>query len=564
MPVTNRIRCLLVLLVTFPPVAVAAPAQPNVLIILTDDMGWSDIGAFGSEIATPNIDKLADTGVKFTQFYNTARCCPTRASLLTGLYPHQAGVGHMLWDTGYPGYATRLSRDAVTIAEVLRDAGYATYMTGKWHLAERVANPKNPVGWPLARGFDKFYGTLAGYGSFYDPATLCRDNTYITPQDDPQYRSENFYYTDAISDNAIQYLKGHKSASAGKPFFMYVAYTAAHWPLQAPDDAIAPYKGKYDAGYDAIRKQRIERLKQLGLMPKMTEPAPTTGDWDAVKDKKVEARRMETYAAMITRMDAGIGRMVEQLRAAGELDNTLILYMHDNGGCDEEFFQNNRKPPAKVHVMAADELQDTTLPPMQTRDGKAVQTGPDVMAGPADSFMGYGPAWANVSNTPLRLVKKYAHEGGISTPLIVHMPRKSDAPNRVVDTPSHVIDLMPTVVELAGATYPKEHAGRTIQPMEGKSLVPLLTSAAGEFHRDQSIFWEHEGNRAVRDGRWKLVAEEDKPWELYDMSVDRGEMNNLAATDPERVKSMSAAWDAYAARAKVLPYGAHKLRKPEK
>ena len=525
-------------------------------------MGWSDIGCFGSEINTPNIDKLADAGVKFTQFYNAARCCPSRASLLTGLYPHQAGVGHMLWPTGLPGYMTRLSRDAVTIAEVLKHAGYGTYMTGKWHLAERIADPANPVGWPLDRGFDKFYGTLAGYGSFYDPATLCRQNTYITPDNDPQYKTDDYYYTDAISDNAIKYLKDHRAASADKPFFLYVAYTAAHWPIQAPEEAIAPYKGKYDAGYDAIRKQRIAKLNKLGLMPPVTEPAPTTGDWDAVKDKAYEARRMEVFAGMVSRMDEGIGRIVEHLRASAELEKTLILYLHDNGGCDEEFFHNNRRRPQNVHVMKDDELQDRTLPPMQTRDGKVVKTGEGVLAGPATSFVGYGPGWANVSNTPLRLVKKNAHEGGISTPLIVHWPAgMRSAKEKTVAAPSHLIDLMPTVVELAGATYPKEFEGQRIQPMEGRSLVPLITGA-GEFERGEPLFWEHEGHRSVRDGKWKLVAEEDKPWELYDIEVDRGEMNNLASKHPERVEQMAAAWDAYAERAKVRPYGAHRLRKP--
>jgi arylsulfatase len=536
--------------------------RPNVLVILADDMGWSDIGAFGGEIRTPNIDKLAEGGVKFTQFYNTARCCPSRASLLTGLYPHQAGVGHMLWDTGHPGYTTRLGRDAVTMAEVLKDAGYGTYMTGKWHLAERVADPKNPVGWPLDRGFDKFYGTLAGYGSFYDPATLCRQNTYITPENDPEYKPDSFYYTDAISDNAVKYLKEHEAGSGGKPFFLYVAYTAAHWPIQAPEEAVAPYKGKYDAGYDAIRQGRIAKLKEQGLMPAVTEVAPTTGDWGKVKDKKYEARRMEVFAGMISRMDEGIGRIVGQLRESGELENTLILYMHDNGGCDEEFFHNNRRPPQGVHVMGKDELQDRTLPPMQTREGKVVRTGAGVMAGPEESFLGYGPAWANVSNTPLRLVKKNAHEGGISTPLIVHWPAGAGARERVVGTPSHLIDLMPTVVEVAGVEYPKERAGKEIQAMEGRSLVPLI-GGEGKFDADRALFWEHEGNRAVREGRWKLVAEENKAWELYDMEVDRGEMNDLAGKQPERVKRMVGMWEAYAARARVEPFGAHQLRKRE-
>lgn len=539
-----------------------SPPRPNVLIILADDLGWSDTSAFGSEIQTPNIDALAHDGIKFTQFYNTARCCPSRACLLTGVYPHEAGVGHMLWPTGYPGYSTRMSRDAVTMAEVLKTAGYHTYMTGKWHLAERQPDPKNPVGWPLDRGFEKFYGTLAGYGSYWDPATLCRQNTYITPFNDPEYKpAGTFYYTDAIADNAVQYLKQHHGASDKKPFFMYVAFTAAHWPLQAPEEAIAPYEGKYDAGYDAIRQQRIANLKKLGLMPPVTTPAPTTGDWDAMKDKRWEARRMEAYAGTISRMDQNVGKIVDQLRAEGDLDNTLVLFMQDNGACDETFFMHDHQPPGNLRAMGPDELQHRTLPPMQTRDGKAVKTGEGVMAGSPDSFIGYGPAWANVSDTPFRLVKKFAHEGGISTPLIVHWPAGlAGAHDKTVSTPSHLIDLMPTVVQLAGAAYPAEYAGQKIQPMEGVSLVPLLTGS-GEIHREQPIFWEHEGNRAIREGDWKLVAIENQPWELYDISKDRGEMNNLVDKYPDRVKHMAAEWQAYAERAKVQPYGAHRLRK---
>ncbi len=544
----------------FPSAAVAEPVRPNILVILADDLGWSDIGAFGGEIRTPHLDSLAAGGTKFTQFYNTARCCPSRASLLTGLYPHQAGIGHMLWPTGYPGYSTRLTSDSVTIAEVLHDSGYGTYMTGKWHMAEREPDPADPTGWPLQRGFDKFYGTLAGYGSFYDPATLCRGNTYITPENDPEYKTDNFYYTDAISDNAVGFIKEHKEGDADKPFFMYVAYTAAHWPLHVPEDSLAEYRGKYDVGYDAIRDKRIERLRELGLISNVGAVAPTTGDWNAVEDKAWEARRMEAYAAMITRMDAGIGKIIDHLKETGQLENTLVLYIQDNGGCDEEFFHNNHKKPDNVHVMGPNELQTRTLPPMQTRDGRVVKTGAGVMAGPDDSFLGYGPAWANVSNTPLRLVKKNAHEGGISTPLIVHLPASmKSAGSKVVSTAGHLIDIMPTILEVSKAQYPTERDGIKILPMEGKSLVPLLTGA-GLFTRNEPLFWEHEENRAVRWGKWKLVAEANKPWELYDMEADRAEMNNVAISNYGGVSKMISEWQNYAERAKVQPLGAHRLR----
>lgn len=549
-----------------PVAAQTAPAdqskkRPNVVLILADDLGWSDTGAFGSEIETPNINKLAASGKKFTHFYNTARCCPSRACLLTGLYPHEAGVGHMLWPTGYPGYSTRLSSESVTMAEVLHDSGYGTYMAGKWHLAERQPDPADPTGWPLQRGFDKFYGTLAGYGSYFDPATLCRGNTYITPENDADYKPDLFYYTDAISDNAVKFMEEHEKAEADKPFFMYVAYTAAHWPLMVPEDTLSKYKGKYDAGYQAIRDKRYERLVDLGLVDDVKTSSPTVGDWDAVKNKQWEARRMEAFAAVIDRMDQGIGKILKHLEEAGELDNTIVLYIQDNGGCDEEFFQNNHKKPANVHKMGPDELQTRTLPPMQTRDGKVVRTGEEVMAGPADSFLGYGPGWANVSNTPLRKFKRFTYEGGISTPLIVHWPAGIGNPHgQLVPNPSHLIDIMPTLVELTGAKYPTERNGNKIQPMEGESLVPLLTGN-GTFHRDEPIFWEHEGSRAVRNGKWKIVADEYKPWELYDISVDRGETNNLADEHPEIVKEMAAAWDSYKKRARVEPYGAHALRK---
>jgi arylsulfatase A-like enzyme len=536
------------------------PQRPNVLVILADDLGWSDVGAFGSEIRTPNIDDLAANGRIFTQFYNTARCCPSRASLLTGLYPHQAGVGHMLWPTGYPGYSTRLSNDCVTIAEVLREAGYRTYMTGKWHLSERNPSPKDTTGWPLARGFDEFYGTLAGYGSFYDPATLARSNKFITPENDPDYKPPSYYYTDAISDNSVAFLQQHRQQHADRPFFMYVAYTAAHWPIQVPEDSLAEYHGKYDAGYDAIRQARIAKLKRQGLYDGFQTPAPTTGDWDAVKDKAYEARRMEAFAAMITRMDAGIGKIVSHLKATGQLDDTLILYMHDNGGCDEEFFHGNQQPPDNLHAMRADELQSRTLPPMQTRDGHVVRTGAGVMAGPPESFVGYGPGWANVSNTPLRLVKKNTHEGGVSTPLVVHWPRGLDRKSKTpIAKPAHLIDVMPTVLEVTGAAYPQRFRGQAIQPMAGVSLAPLLTGD-GEFSRESPIFWEHEGNRAVRLDNWKLVSLENSPWELYDIDQDRGEMHNLAEQHPEKVEQLAKHWDEYIQRARVEPYGAHRLR----
>lgn len=542
-----------------------AAERPNILLILSDDMGYSDLGCFGGEIATPHLDALAANGVRFTQFYNATRCCPTRASLLTGLYPHQAGMGFMVRKIDHPGYSGDLSHRAVTIAEVLRGGGYRTGMAGKWHVARSHAAKDGIANWPVQRGFDFFYGTLRGFGSFYDPDTLCRQNTFITPENDPEYRPAQYYYTDAISDNAVAFLR--QSAGSGQPFFLYVAYTAAHWPLQAPEKDIAKYRGKYDAGYDATRRARLARMRELGLLPSEWQPAPTIGRWDEVANRAWEARCMETYAAMIDNMDQGIGRIIAQLRADGRFDNTLILFLQDNGACAE---RNGRQPvkqppPADLRPMRPDDLQTKSGPPMQTRDGRWVKSGPDVMAGPPDSWVGYGEAWANVSNTPFREYKHWVHEGGIATPLLAHWPAglkpgsAGQDKGRLVHEPSHLIDVMATCVDLAGAKYPTEFNGEKIKPMEGRSLKPWLVSAqTPPPTASRPLFWEHESNRAVRDGRWKLVAMEDQPWELYDMAVDRTEMNDLAARQPERVRALAQAWETWAQRADVLPLGAWK------
>lgn len=551
-------RLFLGLACLFSVAALSAGPRPNILVILSDDMGYSDLGCFGGEIATPNLDSLAKNGVRFTQFYNATRCCPTRASLLTGLYSHQAGMGFMVRKIDHPGYRGDLSHEAVTLAEVLRAGGYRTAMAGKWHIARSHQQSEGIENWPVQRGFDQFYGTIRGFGSFYDPETLCRQNTFITPANDPAYRPAQYYYTDAISDNAVAFLR--ESAGQAQPFFLYVAYTAAHWPLHALDRDIAKYRGRYDTGYDAVRQARITRMRELGLLDAVAQPAPTIGNWDAVQQRAWEARCMETYAAMIDNMDQGIGRILTQLRTDGRLDNTVVMYLHDNGACAERNGRapNPRPAPAGLKPLGPDELQTRTAPPMQTRDGRWVKSGPAVLAGPADSYVGYGEAWANVANTPFREYKHWVHEGGISTPLIVHWPA-GIAPaqrGRLEKQPGHIIDLMPTIVELTGARYPTEFNGHRIKPTEGISLTAAFTGRP--VTRPNPLFWEHESNRAVRAGRWKLVAQEDRPWELYDMDRDRAEMNDLAARHPERVRELAAAWDAWAARCDVLPLGSWK------
>jgi arylsulfatase len=539
----------------------AVDRRPNVIVILADDVGYSDLGCYGGEIETPHLDALAAGGVRFTQFYNTSRCCPTRASLLTGLYPHQAGIGAMINDRGVEGYRGELNDRCTTMAEVLRAAGYATYMVGKWHVTWKVrpdgtADRKN---WPLQRGFDRFYGTLHGAGSYFDPATLARGNTLISPFADPEYSNEEYYYTDAISDQAVRYVKEHARDNQERPFFLYLAYTAGHWPLHAKPADLAKYRGRYDAGYDAIRAGRVEKMRRLGLIDPRWQIAPREGmPWDEVENRTFEARCMEVYAAMLDCMDQGIGRLVAELKRTGQDENTLILFLQDNGGCDEvvgrsgEFVARAARPTLPPQAPGEIQLETT---PKQTRDGFPVRQGQGALPGPADTFVAYGEKWAAVSNTPFRGFKKWAHEGGISTPLIAHWPAGIPAARRnaLEPQPGHLVDIMPTCLDVAGATYPAARDGTRVHPLEGMSLRPAF--AGRPLARAEPLCFEHLGNRALREGRWKLVAKEPAgAWELYDMNADRTEMNNLAAAQPGRVDEMAAKWEAWGRRAQVLPW----------
>lgn len=540
-----------------------AAKRPNIIYIMADDMGFSDIGCYGSEIATPNLDRLAEGGVRFTQFYNTARCCPTRASLLTGLYPHQAGVGHMMDDRGFDGYRGDLNRQCVTLAEVLGSAGYRTYMSGKWHVT-KVINPKNDAdkhNWPQQRGFDQFYGTIHGAGSFFDPNTLTRGNQYVSPFSDPEYTKDQmangeFYYTDAIADHASRFIHEHHQATNEDPFFLYVAFTAAHWPMHAFEKDIAKYQGRYDAGYEAIRRERYERMISLGLIDEAsTELWPMPEEWKESKQWEWDKRNMEVYAAMIDSMDQGIGRIIESLKNTGQLDNTLICYFQDNGGCAEGYGRGGIGGPradAPTLKPLGDDYLQPNMTPTQSRDGFPMRTGKGSMAGPADTAIGYGRGWATVSNTPFREYKHWVHEGGISTPLIAHWPATITRKGELEATPSHLVDLMATAVDLAKATYPERfHGNQAIHPMEGKSLLPAFL---GKKIDREAIYWEHEGNRAVRAGDWKLVAKGAiGKWELYNVAKDRSEQRDLSSEMPERTKEMAAMWQAYAERAHVLP-----------
>ena len=490
---------------------------------MADDMGFSDMGAMGGEIKTPHLDALAKNGILYTQFYNGARCCPTRASLMTGLYPHQAGMGWMtVTDLGTESYAGELNHHCMTLAEVLKECGYHTCMSGKWHLVSdrNTSQDSDKNAWPLQRGFDRFFGTLLGAGSYYTPASLVTQNTLIEAP-------PGFYYTDAISDTAVRMIQENRLT--GSPFFMYVSYTSPHWPLHAYRDDYEPYLKVYATGWDTIRMQRYKNQKELGIIDQgwvLSERDPDAPAWDSLSDekKKEMALRMAIYAAQVEVMDRGIGRIIAELEKEKELDNTLIFFLQDNGAC-AEFITGRNQDPA---VMGTDE-----------------------------SFESYRLPWANASNTPFRLFKHWTHEGGIATPLIVHWPDGLVNSGRKSERPGQLMDIMATCIEVAGAEYPSHFRGNEIHPLEGESLLPSMQN--GNDQRESVMFWEHEANRAVRSGEWKLVlkASEEFPfdghWELYNLADDRTETNDLAGIYPERAEEMKMLWDEWAQRIKVYP-----------
>ena len=555
----GRLSCILSMLLALHPgglpLQAAPPApRPNIIVILSDDMGFSDLGCYGGEIRTPALDALAAGGLRFTQFYNTARCCPTRASLLTGLYPHQAGIGHMMDDRGLPGYTGNLHTSSRTIAELLKPVGYHSYAVGKWHVTRHAeaAGPKH--NWPLQRGFEGFYGTIHGAGSFYDPSSLVRGNQMISTYADAEYKPETYYYTDAITDNAISFLRQHRQQHQQQPFFLYVAYTAAHWPMHALPADIARYRGRYDQGYQPIRDARFRRAAELGLIAADQPMAPGFGNWNAQPDKVWEAAGMEVYAAMIDRMDQGIGRLMQELQQSGQTEQTLVFYLQDNGGCAETVGRTgNRQHPdiprpaqPTLPAMKPTDFAAAGSTPAQTRDGYPVRMGKNAMPGPADTYVAYGRAWATVSNTPFREYKHWVHEGGISSPLIVHWPAGIPARGELRKTAGHLIDIAATCCDVAGATAPADSP-----PLEGLSLLPVF---ADQPLQREALYWEHEGNRAVRAGQWKLVARHDQPWELYDIDTDRVEAQDLARQQPEKVRELSTLYDRWASRVGVAPW----------
>ena len=512
-------------------------ASPNVVLVLVDDMGFSDIGCYGGEVRTPNLDRLARSGVRFSQFYNTARCSPSRASLLTGLHPHQTGIGILTNDDRPRGYAGTINSRCVTIAEALKPVGYATCLAGKWHLSSEMREPNEA--WPTRRGFDRFFGTLTGCGSFWQPGTLTRGEANAEHEAD----APGFFYTDAITDEACAFVR---EQTAAQPFFLYLAYTAPHWPLHAREEDIARYDGVFDAGWDALRERRMQRLRDEGLFDDGTVPAgrdPTQPAWSEAEHKAWQLRRMQVYAAQVEGVDRGIGRMLDELEQSGQLDHTLVIFLSDNGASDETL--------PLVELERFKQRRDIVR--LTTRDGREVQVGndPAVMPGGEDTYASYGRAWANLSNTPFRFYKRWTHEGGIATPLIVHWPGGHLSNGSVVRRPCQLVDVLPTVLDAVGVAYPTHYAKREIQPCEGHSFLPALR---GKHSPDGTLYWEHTGNGAIRRGRWKLVREHPNAWELYDMEADRCELHDLATARPDVVQELIAAWQAWAERVGVVPW----------
>ena len=497
--------------------------RPNVIVVLTDDMGYSDLGCYGGEVETPFIDNLAENGLRWAQFYNNARSCPSRAVLMTGLYPHQAGAGWMACaDMQFDGYHGYLNDNCVTIAEVLGASGYETYMCGKWHLCgERHCRGEVKEYWPLGRGFDHFYGIPEG-ASHYFHARMVEDETRLP------VTGEGFYITDALSDKAVKYIDEHDYQE--KPLFLYLAYNAPHWPLHALPDDIAKYVDRYKKGWDVLRQERFERQKDLGLFAENVELSPRDSRvpaWDSLTPEEQDefTMRMAIYAAQIDAVDRGIGRVVEALKNQGEFENTVIMIMDDNGACAEH-----------------------------QSSGKSKE-----VTGQADTYESYRINWANLSSTPYREYKHHTNEGGIASPLIVSWPNGIDKKfnGDIVREYGYFADIMATCVDVAGAEYPKRFNGNKIVPLEGFSLVPNFK---GEETGRGMTFWEHEVNIAVRDGKWKLNIFH-KEWdpidltklELYDMASDPTEMTNLASKYPERAEMMMRAWHKWAKKSNVYP-----------
>jgi arylsulfatase len=494
-------------------------AAPNIVIIMADDMGYSDLGCFGGEILTPRLDQLAAGGLRFTNFYSENMCWVSRAALLTG-------IGHKTSTVN-----STIHPRCVTLPEVLRQHNYQTRMSGKWHLAG-----KRSTIYPNDRGFDEFYGILGGAASFFAPFSLSRNRVNVEQEarDDPDY-----YFTDAISSEAVRMVQ---TADPKKPLFLYVAYTAAHWPLHARESDIKAYRGKYAMGWDKMRQQRLVRMKSLGILPQdlqLSPRNPNVPPWEATDNQAWQQRRMEVYAAQVTAMDRGIGRLVDSLEQTGRLENTLVFFTIDNGGCHVEYGQTRKG----------------TFLPEKTRDGRPVRPGnlPSIMPGPEDTYQSYGYGWANASNTPYRMFKQYDHEGGIRTPMIAHWPRGIKKQGSLVQGVSHLIDILPTVMEVTGGKVPVKWQGKPTIGRDGLSLAAAFRDET--LPNTRTLFFSHNKGRALRQGNWKLVSRDRKPWELYDLSQDPLELRDLSEKEPARRDRLIRQWGKesrrYAAQAKL-------------
>jgi len=523
------------------------PAAPNIVLILADDLGYSDLGCYGGEISTPAIDALAAGGVRFTQLYNSARCCPSRASLMTGLYPTQAGIGDFTTSrpdaARGPGYLGRLNDRCATLAEVLKPAGYGCYYVGKWHMHEKTG--------PIKRGFDEFYGYTRGHShDQYDASYYIRLPAGRKKEIDPP--ADKYYATDVFNQYALEFMKqGQKS---GRPWLLFLGHSSPHFPVQAPAGRADKYEPVYQRGWDVLRKERYQRMQKLGLVDgkswKLTPRSLTPVDRDDIAngypgkpnpawasleaDRQADlARRMAVFAAMVESVDKGVGRIVQHLKRTGDYENTLILFLSDNGACYEwgPFGFDGRSRKGETVLRTGKDLRNT---------------------GQRGTHQSYGSAWANLGNTPLRLYKHFTHEGGISTPFIAHWPQGIPQQKDWVRTPAHVMDIMPTLIEAAGARYPAKLRGNAITPAEGVSLLPAMR---GKTLKQRAIGFDHQAAHALRDGDWKLVWAKRMPhplkWELYNLADDRCETNDLAQHYPQRVQAMQAKWKQWAARVGV-------------
>lgn len=516
-----------------------AQSRPNILVILADDMGFSDLGCYGGGIDTPHIDGLAREGLRFSRFYNAARCCPTRASLLTGQYPHCVGVGRN---------GVTMKRNGITIAEGLQRAGYDTLMFGKWHLSvmdtldprekhlawlNHQYDPDRPFApldsYPVARGFDEHYGVIWGVTNYFDPFSL------VDGYDPVEQVPDEYYITDALNRRAARAVRAH--ADDEDPFFMYVAHTAPHWPLHARPEDLEKYEGRYRAGWDRLREERFRRQDILGLVDEATTTLPPVQDgeagWDALsrEEKRAQANKMVAHAAMVDRLDQGTGWILDALRETGQFENTLILVLSDNGSSPEL---------PKDWGPGLDR-------PSETRDGRRIRYEGIEQPGSETTFAGIGPPWASATNTPFRYWKAEQYEGGAHTPCIAHWPRGLDVePGSFTAQTGHVMDVLPTCLDLAGVEYPEVYNGHSLNALDGKSLRPILRGKEREGH-DQ-VFFEHLEGRAMLEDGWKLVTLRDpeSPWRLYNLAADPTETNDLSDAHPERTDAMIEEWRAWA------------------